>query len=105
MSQQHPQALVAEPDPSSVSMTQRLAGVSARHPWRMLVAWGFILLASFVAIGTLLGSALTTDANITTRPDSVVASDRLADSFPQSHTVDEIVIVHSSDLTASDPDF
>ncbi|MFL6288633.1 MAG: MMPL family transporter [Actinomycetes bacterium] len=71
----------------------------------MLVAWGFILLASFVAIGTLLGSALTTDANITTRPDSVVASDRLADSFPQSHTVDEIVIVHSSDLTASDPDF
>jgi RND superfamily putative drug exporter len=71
----------------------------------MLVAWGFILLASFVAIGTLLGSALTTDANITTHPDSVVASDRLAESFPQSHTVDEIVIVHSADLAASDPTF
>jgi RND superfamily putative drug exporter len=71
----------------------------------MLIAWALILLASIVAIGTLLESALTTDANITTRPDSVVASDRLADSFPQSHTVDEIVIVHSADLTASDPAF
>ena len=77
MSERRPQVLVSEQS-SSVSITQRMAGVSAHHPWRMLVAWGVILVASFAAIASLLGSALTTDANITTRPDSVVADDRLA---------------------------
>ena len=41
--------------PSSISLTQRLARFSALHPWRVLIAWGMVLLASFVAIGTLLG--------------------------------------------------
>ena len=36
---------------SGTSITQRLARVSAVHPWRVLVAWGLILAASVVAIG------------------------------------------------------
>ena len=36
---------------SGTSITQRLARAAAVHPWRVVVAWGLILLASVVAIG------------------------------------------------------
>ncbi|MDX6299643.1 MAG: putative drug exporter of the superfamily, partial [Nocardioidaceae bacterium] len=87
------------------STTQRLARASARHPWRVLVAWLLLVAASFVAIGALLGSALTTDATITTRPDSVKADDLISRSFPQRTTFDESVIVHAPGLTVDDPRF
>jgi len=95
---------VSEREPRG-SYTQRLARVSAHHPWRMLALWGVILVASFAAIGMLLASALTTEASITTRPDSVVADDLLAASFPDNQTVDEIVIISSPDIPTSDSDF
>ncbi len=91
--------------PTKTSLTQRLARFSAMHPWRVLVAWGLILLASIVAIGTLLGSALTTDAEITSTPDSVKASELLMDGFPEGDHIDEAVIIRSADLTAEDPAF
>ena len=84
---------------------QRLARISARHPWRMIAAWGLILVASFLAIGALLGSALTTEADITARPDSVIADDLMTSNFPQGQAVDEIAIVQSPELTATDPAF
>src|ERR1700752_5526847 len=46
---------------SRTSITQYLAGVSAVHPWRVVAPWGLILAASVVAIGTLLGSVVTSD--------------------------------------------
>jgi len=88
-----------------MSMTQRLARLSIHHPWRVLAAWGVILIVSFVAIAGLLESALTTDANITTRPDSVVADELLSQSFPEGQQVDEVVIVRSVDLVSSEPAF
>ena len=91
--------------PTKTSLTQRLARFSALHPWRVLVAWGLVLLASMMAIATLLGSALTTDAEITTNPDSVKASELLMAGFPDRDQVDEVVIIRSADLTANDPEF
>ena len=88
-----------------MSMTQRLARISVHHPWRMLAGWGVILVVSFVAIAGLLESALTTEANITTRPDSVVADDLLSESFPDNQRVDEVVIIHSPNLVSSEPAF
>ena len=88
-----------------MSMTQRLARISVHHPWQMLAGWAVILVVSFVAIAGLLGSALTTEANITTRPDSVVADELLSESFPDNQRVDEVVIIHSSDLTSTEPAF
>jgi RND superfamily putative drug exporter len=94
-----------EVEPKPRSLTQRLARFSALHPWRVLAAWGLILLASFAAIATLLGSALSTDAEITTDPDSVKASELLMAGFPEGDQVDEAVIIRAADRTAEDPAF
>jgi RND superfamily putative drug exporter len=91
--------------PPGRSRTQRLARASALHPWRVLGAWLLVVAASVLTIGALLDSALTSDAGITTRPDSVRAGEVVARSFPQRDTVDETVIVHSPGLTADAPAF
>ena len=84
---------------------RRLARVSAVHPWRVLTAWGLILAASIVAIGTLLGSAFTSDGSITTNPDSTRAQQVIADNFSQADRIDDAVIIYSADLTSDDPQF
>ena len=43
------------------SITQRLARSAAVHPWRVVLVWGLILLASMVAIAGLIGSAFTSN--------------------------------------------
>src|SRR3954452_13696077 len=90
---------------SGASRTQRLARASARHPWRVVTGWLVLVAASVLVIGAFLGSALTSDASITTRPDSVKADDLISRSFPQGRSFDESVIVHSGRLTADDPAF
>src|SRR5688572_1526021 len=88
-----------------VSVTQRLARVSAAHPWRMIATWLVVLLASIVAIGALLGSALSTDQDITSNPESKQAADMMFQSFPQRDGTSEFVILHSRTLTADQPEF
>jgi RND superfamily putative drug exporter len=88
-----------------ISVPQRLARGSAEHPWRVVAAWALVLAASVVAIGALLGSALTSDASITTRPESVRAGEVVGSSFADSDRVDEAVIIHSGALTTADPEF
>lgn len=55
---------------SGRSVTQRLARAAAVHPWRVVVAWGLVLLASMMAIATLIGSAFTADSAATSNPES-----------------------------------
>ncbi len=88
-----------------MSVTQRLARFSAAHPWRMIATWGVVLLASMVAIGTLLGSALTTDQAITSDPESKQAADLMFQSFPHEGGTSEFVVLHSRTLTADEPAF
>lgn len=38
------------------SITQRLSRAAALHPWRVVVAWGLVLTASVVIIGTSAGT-------------------------------------------------
>jgi RND superfamily putative drug exporter len=99
------QAAATKPSTSSTSFTQSLARVAAHHPWRVLAAWAVLLVASVVAIGALIGSAFSADANLTTNPDSTKAAQVLADSFPSGDRTDEAVIIHSATLTAADPAF
>ncbi len=89
----------------SGSWTQRLARFSALHPWRVLTLWGLVLVASVMTIATFLGSALTTDASITTQPDSVRADELLFTNFPAGNAIDEAVIIRSADLTTDDTAF
>src|SRR3954447_4448208 len=86
------------------SLTQYLARVSALHPWRILAAWGLILAAWVVAIGSLLGAAFTSDGNLTTSPDSVRAEKVVADNFSQGDRIDEAIVIRSAALTAGAPE-
>jgi len=88
-----------------MALTQRVVRLSALRPWRVLAAWGLVVVASVAAIATLLGSALSTDASITTKPDSVRADELLVGNFSQRNAIDEAVIIRSEKLTAEDPAF
>jgi RND superfamily putative drug exporter len=87
------------------SITQRLARAAAVHPWRVVVAWGLVLVASMVAIATLIGSAFTADSTATSNPESARASQVIGDSFSQGDQIDDVVVIHSADLTSDDPQF
>ncbi len=86
-------------------MTEKLARASALHPWRILAAWGLVLLLSIVAIGGLVGSAFTSDAGQPTNPDSARAQQVLADNFAQGERIDDAVVIHSAELTSDEPAF
>ena len=90
---------------SETSITQKLARAAAVHPWRVLSAWGLVLVASILAIGGLLGSAFTAEAGLTTKPDSILAEEVLADNYSQDDRVDDAIVVHSATLTADAPEF
>jgi RND superfamily putative drug exporter len=86
-------------------MTQRLAQTSALHPWRVLAGWGLVLIASIVMIMGLIGSAFTSDATITSNPESLRAEQVLADNFSQADRVDDVVVIRSDQLTSDDQEF
>src|SRR5215212_7031991 len=87
------------------SFTQYLARVSSLHPWRILAVWGLVVAASVFAIGSLIGSAYTTEATITSNPDSIKAERVIADNFSQADRTDDAVVIYSADLTSDDPAF
>jgi RND superfamily putative drug exporter len=90
---------------NDTSFSQRLARTSALRPCRVVAAWGLALVASVVAIAALLGSALNSDASITTNPESMRADKTLIANIPQSDRVDEAVVIHSAQHTTDDPAF
>jgi putative drug exporter of the RND superfamily len=87
------------------SITQRLARTAAIRPWRVVALWGLVLAASVVAIAGLFGSSFTSDASLTTRPESVQAHDAITKNFPKADRVDEAVIVYSPQHTTDEPEF
>jgi RND superfamily putative drug exporter len=87
------------------AVTQRLAVACSRHPWRTVGVWFAILLLAMGSIAGLLGPALTTEGNITTKPDSVKGLDLLDDRFADRDAVTELVAVRSDDGSAQDPAF
>jgi len=85
----------------------RLVMTSARHPWRMIGAWVVAVVLGFVAIGSLLGGALTTEGNPTNNPQSQRAKDVVNRSFAPTvgAAVTDIVIVRSSRYAVDAPPF
>ena len=67
--------------------------------------WGAAVLASFVVIAVLLGSALTTDGDVTSNPESKQAAALIHESFPPEPTPSEIVVVRSDRYTVDEPAF
>jgi uncharacterized membrane protein YdfJ with MMPL/SSD domain len=78
-------------------MTERLARAASRHPLRALAAWGIVFVASVAAIAMLLGDGLTTDAEVTNRPESQRGYELMRRHLPPSgdDVVNEIVLVRA----------
>ena len=85
--------------------TERLARACAGHPKRTLAAWLVAVLVSFVVIALLLGSALTSDGDVTSSPDSKRAEALIRESFPPEPSPSEIVVVRSDRYTVDEPEF
>jgi uncharacterized membrane protein YdfJ with MMPL/SSD domain len=84
-----------------------LTTMCARHPWRTIGAWVVLVLVAVVAIGALLGGALTTEGNPTNNPQSERADDALSAAFPPTvgAAVTDIVVVRSPRYTVDAPQF
>ncbi len=89
----------------SLASTEGLARLAARHPWRTIALWvGLFLLSGFL-ITKLLSGALTTDADITTNPESKQARALIEQRLRGPQRDNEIVIVQSTNVTVDDPAF
>ena len=69
--------------------------MSARHPWRAFGGWIVLVVLGVLAIGALLGGALTTEGNPTNNPESQRAEEAINDSFPAATTAAITDIVSS----------
>ena len=88
-------------------LTRRLARASALHPVRTIGIWGAALVVSLVVIALLLGSALTTEGEMTNDPQSYRGYRLIAEHFPTdpSEIVNEVVVVRSATRSVDDAAF
>src|SRR5215831_1619124 len=89
-----------------MGLTEKLARASSRHSWRVFGAWiGAIIVALVLAI-TFLPGNLTTNGHVTGKPQSRQAEDLFNGRFPpDTHGVDELIVVRSSTRTVDDSSF
>ena len=86
--------------------TERLARASALHPWRTIGIWGVLIVLAVVAIGSLLGSGLTSDMKFrAAKPDSLVGQELLEQRLTGPRQITDFVIVRSATATVDDPTF
>ncbi len=78
-----------------IGFTGRLAGVSARHPWRTVAVWVVAIAAAFVLAGNL-DSVLTQDGELLTTTESQTADDLIGDHFPSDDSLQEYIIVETT---------
>jgi putative drug exporter of the RND superfamily len=88
--------------PSRLS-PRRLAELAVGRPGRVLAIWGALVLVGFVLIGGLLGSALSSEGDVTSNPESKRAEELIDERLPRRDEVDEVVIVSSRDTRVSEP--
>jgi putative drug exporter of the RND superfamily len=86
-------------------MTEKLARACALHPWRTVAAWAGGIVLAAVAVALLLGSGLSTEAQVTNNPESERAVALRDARFPAREVVDEVVVVRSETATVRDEAF
>jgi RND superfamily putative drug exporter len=85
---------------------ETIARASSRHPWRTLAIWFASIIAMGYLSSVLLSGVLSQDFDFTNKPESVKAQEVLDTAFQTNQDQDnELVIVHSDDVTADDPSF
>jgi uncharacterized membrane protein YdfJ with MMPL/SSD domain len=84
---------------------RRLAAIAVARPGRVLAVWGAMVLVAFVLIGGWLGSAVSSEGDVTNNPESKQAERLVDERFPERNAVDEVVIVRSDEVTVTAPAF
>jgi uncharacterized membrane protein YdfJ with MMPL/SSD domain len=86
---------------------KRLVLASASHPWRTIGLWAATAVAAIVAIGALLGGALSTDNHPTDNRQSQRAKNLIDHSFPAGSRASEadVIVVRSERYTVDAPQF
>ena len=86
--------------------TERLARTSALHPWRTIGVWAALIVLAVLAVGSLLGSGLTSEKKFRAgEPGSVTADRLIEERLSGPHKVTDFVIVRSATRTVDDPAF
>jgi uncharacterized membrane protein YdfJ with MMPL/SSD domain len=89
-----------------MSLTERLARRSSRHPWRVYSAWGGAIVAALALAIVFLPGNLTTNGHVTGNPESKQAEDLFGQRFPpDKRGVDELIVVRSPTRTVGDAAF
>jgi RND superfamily putative drug exporter len=88
-----------------MSMPERLAGTSARHPWRTVAVWIVVLAAAAVCMRAFLSGALTTQSSFASNPESLRAQTLIEQRLTGPTKDTELVVVRSPALTVSSPQF
>jgi RND superfamily putative drug exporter len=70
-----------------------------------LALWGLLAVIGIGLTSGLLGSALTSDSGVTSKPESQRAQDLIDERLPGSDALDELVVVRSERLTVDDAAF
>jgi len=84
---------------------RRLAAIAVGRPRRVLAVWGLIVLVGFGLISGLLESALSSEADVTSSPESKQAEELIDERFPERDALNELVIVRSEEFTTNAPAF
>ena len=88
------------------SWTESLARACARRRWWTVGIWAVVIVLAIFAIVNWLGDSLTTSAEFTNAPESMVAYDLMNERLGiDTEMLDEMIIVRSNTLTVDDPAF
>ncbi len=85
--------------------TTSLARGSARRPWLTLGVWGAALVVAGVIIAFVLPGSLTAQYSFLGNPDSKRGLDLMEQRLNMPQKANEVVIVRSTNASASDPAF
>jgi RND superfamily putative drug exporter len=87
-------------------VTERLARISATHPWLTIAAWIAAVVVAGAAIVLLMGE-LTSEGHPTNNPESLRADDAIGRAFPPNpeDAVSDIVVVRSDSHSVDAPEF
>jgi RND superfamily putative drug exporter len=99
----HPSARVRESAGRRFSLSpRRLAESATARPRRVLALWGVLVVFGMLLTGALLSSALTSEGDVTSTPDSKQAETLIDARLPDP---DEVIIVRSERRRVTDPAF
>jgi uncharacterized membrane protein YdfJ with MMPL/SSD domain len=102
----HPSRRVPESAGRRFSLSpRRLAEAATARPRRVLALWGALVVLGVLLTGALLSSALTSEGDVTSTPDSKRAKTLIDARLPDPDAVDEVIIMRSEQRRVTHPAF